>query len=134
MPPEKGQNAIQVRAALGVSTEGKINIPGICSGFAVGAGVRYESSYAACGCPKECPVAEQPSGLGVTQTLGEKAVTQSTKRGSSASLQAGLKLPVLSASRFKKNQEGEKGGLAQSGKGNKIGRRRLSSPAIASIL
>lgn len=85
-------------------------------------------------CPKQCLGAEQPSGLGVARTLRERAVAQRAKGGSSASLQAGFELPVLSASRFKGNQEGEKGRLAQSGKMNKTGRKRLSSPAIASIL
>lgn len=85
-------------------------------------------------CPKQCLGAEQPSGLGVARTLGERAVAQSAKSGSSASLQAGFELPVLSASTFEGNQEGEKGRPAQSGKGDKTGRKRLSSPAIASIL
>ena len=59
-------------------------------------------------CPKQRPGAEQPPGLGVAQTLGERAVAPGAKSGSSASLRAGFKLPVLSASRFKENTGGRK--------------------------
>lgn len=70
--------------SLGVSTEGKISIPGVCLGFAVGVEVHYKLSYAACGCPQRCPGAEQ--------TRGEREqFAQSAKSGTSASRQAGLK-------------------------------------------
>lgn len=71
---------------------------------------------------------------GAEWPLGDRAVAESAESGSSASLQAGAKLPVCSACRVREKQEAEKGGLAQSGKGNQIGGKRLSSPAIASVL
>lgn len=41
----------------------------------------------------------------------EGAAAQGARSSSSVSLQAGFKLSVLSGSRFKENQEGEKAGL-----------------------